>query len=83
MVGKLLNLNKGLTSVVVNSFLMGGTSGYYLGTDDGLYFSGTITASTSWNKVISNIRVNSLSYFGNTVLLVLILVYNKGTKEPI
>lgn len=76
-----LNLNKGLTSVVVNSFLMGGTSGYYLGTDDGLYFSGTITASTSWNKVISNIRVNSLSYFGNTVFAGTNIGLYKGTKN--
>jgi len=73
-------LNKGLTSVVVNSFLVVGTSGYYLGTDDGLYFTGTMTSSTSWSKVISNVKVNALSYFGNSVFAGTNIGLYKGTS---
>ena len=75
-----MNLNKGLTSVVVNSFLTGGTSGYYLGTDDGLYFAGTMTSSTLWSKVISNVKVNALSSFGNSVFAGTNIGLYKGTS---
>jgi hypothetical protein len=60
---------------------MGGTSGYYLGTDDGLYFTSVINSSTSWSKVISNVKVNALSYFGNSVFAGTNIGLYKGTNN--
>lgn len=63
-----LNLTKGLSSVRASAFVIG-SDGYYLGTDEGLYYSKEMNESIVWAKVLSNVSVNCISQFNGKVLV--------------
>ena len=64
---KFFNLTKGLISTKATAFCKG-SDGYYLGTDEGLYYSKTIQEDMQWTKVLNNISVTTLKSFGNEIL---------------
>jgi len=64
---KFFNLTKGLISTKATAFCKG-SDGYYLGTDEGLYYSKTIQEDMQWTKVLNNISVTTLKSFCNEIL---------------
>lgn len=61
-------ISKGLSSYKAQVFVAT-NEGYYLGTDEALYFSKDISQQMSWVRVLDNVNVTSLGKYGDNLIV--------------